>query len=287
MTHPAASNPVTEHARSEYDRVTDPSMGYPANHFALQQVLNVLQERRARRILEVGIGNGNAIPVLAAAGLEVSGLEIKDDLVTASRQRLAEQGRPAESVVWGDIEDATTYPSLRRSADFDAILALGVLPHARHERTVLTNMRALLQPGGTVFVECRNALFSLFTFNRYTSEFILDDLLGDASPNARKAVSDYLAPRLNMDLPPATANPATYHNPLEIPRVFREAGFTDIVIRPFHYHVAPPVLEHQLGQEFRDGSLALENEPSGWRGLFLCSAFLVQATRPRELDAGE
>lgn len=284
MTPASESSAASEHARREYDQLTDPSIGYPANHFALQQVLNVLQEQGAQRLLEVGIGHGNAIPVLAGAGLEVSGLEIKDEFVQVSRARLVEHGGPAEAVVWGDIEDATTYPSLRRDADFDAILALGVLPHAHHERTTLENMRALLKPGGTVFVECRNSLFSLFTFNRYTADFILDSLLADAPPTVRAGVLEFLEPRLRMDLPPASVGHATYHNPLEVPRLFREAGFTDIVIRPFHYHVAPPMLEQQLGQEFRDGSVALENEPSGWRGLFLCSAFLVQATRPQEVS---
>ena len=29
-----------------------------------------------------------------------------------------------------------------------------------------------------------------------------------------------------------------------------------------------------------DESLAMEHETSGWKGLFLCSAFLVRAVRP-------
>ena len=36
-------------------RADDTAAGYPANHFALQQVLNVLQEQGATRVLEVGI----------------------------------------------------------------------------------------------------------------------------------------------------------------------------------------------------------------------------------------
>lgn len=267
-------------ARTEYDTLADPAIGYPANHFALQQVLNVLQENGLTRVLEVGIGHGNAIPVLAGAGLEVTGLEIRDDLVAASRARMVEHGRPAEAVIWGDIEDAASYPALRRQADFDALLALGVLPHAHQERAMLANMRALLRPGGRAFVECRNSLFSLVTFNRYTADFILDSLLVDAPEDVKAAVRTFLEPRLRMDLPPASVGHALYHNPLEVPRLFAEAGFVDIVIRPFHYHVAPPVLEAELGQAFRDGSIALENEPSGWRGLFLCSAFLVEASRP-------
>lgn len=282
MTEPEPSASTAEHARRAYDKLADTSDGYPANHFALQHVLNMVQGNGACRMLEVGIGHGNAIPVLTGAGIEVSGLEINDDLVTASRVRMVEHGRPKDAVVWGDIEDAATYPSLRRDADFDALLALGVLPHAHHERAMLENMRALLRPGGLLFVECRNALFSLFTFNRYTAEFVLDTLLSDAPASVRASVEEFLKPRLRMDLPPASVAHATYHNPLEVPRLFAEAGFVDIVIRPFHYHVAPPVLEAELGQEFRDGSLALENEPSGWRGLFLCSAFLVQATRPTQ-----
>ena len=274
----------SDHARTQYDQLADTSQGYPANHFALQVVLNALLERGGTRLLEVGIGHGNAIPVLAGAGIKMHGLELNGELAEQSRSRLIEHGGDASSVVWGDIEDATTYPTLRRAADFDALLALGVLPHAHHEQTMLRNMRALLRPGGQVFVECRNSLFSLFTFNRYTADFILDDLLADATASVRDAVRSFLEPRLRMDLPPAHVAPAIYHNPLEVPRLFREAGFTDITIHPFHYHAAPPVLESELGQEFRDGSLSLENEPSGWRGLFLCSAFLVHATRPLQED---
>jgi 2-polyprenyl-3-methyl-5-hydroxy-6-metoxy-1,4-benzoquinol methylase len=136
-------------ARRRYDTLRDPSGGYPANDVALQRVLNVLQEQGARRLLEVSIGHGIAIPVLAAAGREVSCLEIKDELVEVSRVLLVECGRPAEAVAWGDIEDATTYRSVRRHADFDAILALGVLPHARQEQALLSNVRAVLKPGGT------------------------------------------------------------------------------------------------------------------------------------------
>ena len=41
-----------------------------------------------------------------------------------------------------------------------------------------------------------------------------------------------------------------------------------------------PALESSAPQAFRDASIAMEHEASGWRGLFLCSAFLVQARRP-------
>jgi len=282
MQESTEDRPESTPPRHTYDRLGDISEGYPANHFALQRVLNVVQERGARSLLEVGIGRGTAIAPLAGAGLELSGMDIDERFVATSREVISEYGRPAESVVWGDIEDAMTYPTLRGQADFDALLALGVLPHARHQQTMLENMRALLRPGGTMFIECRNELFSLFTFNRFTADFVVDSLLADTEDSVKSAVREFIEPRLRMDMPPASAGHATYNNPLEVPRLFAAAGLADIVIHPFHYHAAPPVLESELGQQFRDGSLALENEPSGWRGLFLCSAFLVQATRPVE-----
>lgn len=269
-------------ARAAWDGLGDATVGYPANHFAFQQMLNVLTEEGAGSVLEVGIGHGNAIPLLAEAGLEVSGVEIDDTLVAKSRDRMVAEGLDPERVVWGDIQDSTTYPAIRRAAPFDALIAMGVLPHVRYEKAALENMRALVRPGGLVFVECRNSLFSLITFNRYTHEFLMDDLLHDAPADVREAVDAYIRPRLEMERPPrpSSGHESHFHNPLVVPRVFREAGFEDIVIRPFHYHAGMPVLEKELGQAFRDASVALENEPSGWRGLFLCSAYVVQARRP-------
>ena len=273
---------LAAHSRNAWDGLRDISIGYPANHFAFQQVLTVLAEEGARSLLEVGVGHGNAIPVFAGAGLDMAGMEIDDTLVAKSRDRAAQFGLDPAAIAWGDIEDATTYPALRVRAPFDALVAMGVLPHVHHERAALVNMRALIRPGGLVFVECRNSLFSLITFNRYTYEFLMDELLTDIPRDVRAAVDAYVRPRLAMELPPASGggHHSRFHNPLTVPSAFTDAGFEDIVIRPFHYHAGMPVLESSLGQAFRDGSVALENEPSGWRGLFLCSAFLVQARRP-------
>ena len=185
-------------------------------------------------------------------------------------------------VAWGDIEDSLSLSRFDSVGGFDALLAMGVLPHVEHEIVALENMRHLLKPGGTVFVECRNKLFSLFTFNRFTYEFILDDLLAGVTGEVRDQAAEFLATRVDMNMPPlpSSGHEAKYHNPLTIEDSFLDAGFTDIEIMPFHYHAAMPRFEKPLGAAFRAQSIALENEPSGWRGLFLCSAFVVRAQRP-------
>jgi 2-polyprenyl-3-methyl-5-hydroxy-6-metoxy-1,4-benzoquinol methylase len=268
-------------AAAEVEALGDLSRGYPANHFAFQAIVPVLADAGAARVLEVGIGDGNAIAVLAGAGLEVTGFDIDPDRVERSRERMRELGLPSDAVSLGDIEDANSYAAVRDDAGFDALVALGVLPQVRCEDTTLRNMRALVRPGGHVFVECRNKLFSLVTFNRYTYEFLMDDLFAESPEPLREALAEFLAARLDVGTPPPPSGRApTFHNPLEVPSTFAAAGFEDVRVIPFHFHAAPPLLEGRAPQAFRDGSLDMEDDATGWRGLFLCSAFLVQARRP-------
>jgi 2-polyprenyl-3-methyl-5-hydroxy-6-metoxy-1,4-benzoquinol methylase len=267
----------------QYQDLFDPNRegGYPGNHVAYRHVLNVLHERKANRLLEVGVGNGLAIPIFTGAGMDFFGIDNKPEMVAKSKMEMKRYGLSDDHVVWGDIEDSISLSLVRNSGQFDGLVAMGVLPHVTYEPTALRNMWHLVKPGGTIFVECRNKLFSLVTFNRFTYEFILDDLLMGVDQAVRDATAEFLKNRLDTDMPPIpTGHTAKQHNPLDIDQVFVDAGFENISVIPFHYHAATPRLEKQLGASFRTESMKLENEPSGWRGLFLCSAFIVEAQRP-------
>jgi len=171
-------------------------------------------------------------------------------------------------------------------------MAMGVMPHVRNDEQTLLNIRTMLRPGGLAFIEFRNKLFSLFTFNRYTYEFIMDDLLTGVSQDVRATVGDFLRTKLEMEKPPVRAvHPddegtvgydailSKFHNPFEVTDMFDRLGFDDIELLWYHYHPAMPYLADENPQAFRDAALGLEHETSGWRGLFLCSAFVVQARK--------
>lgn len=266
-----------------FNELFDPerSGGYPGNHMAFRHVLNTLHQENAKSLVEVGVGGGNAIPIFSSAGLTFFGFDNKAEMVEQSRRVLANYGLPENRAVWADIEDSITLAAVRAAGPFDSLVAMGILPHVDHERAALRNMLHLIRPGGTIFVECRNKLFSLITFNRFSHEFIMDDLFGGVSEDMRSASHDFLASRLDLDIPPRpTGHVPRQHNPLDIEGLFNDAGFNDISVIPFHYHASIPRLEKPLGKAFRTESIKLENEASGWKGLFLCSAFLVQARRP-------
>ena len=172
---------------------------------------------------------------------------------------------------------------------FDAVIAAGVLPHVKNDALFLQNLKMIVRPGGKVLIEFRNKLFSLFTMNRYTKEFILEDLLRDVSPGVKDAVAVELNKRLAIEIPPVrTTNEkgegpgfdsilAKFHNPFELTDTFARNGYSDLKIHWYHYHAALPMLEQNIGAPFRSESIGLEHEGS-WRGYFLCSAGVMEGT---------
>jgi len=279
------------HQQYEREGLLDVSRPYPANYFRLQLLLNSVATKGLKRVIEVGVGEGTPLATLGRAGLDIWGFDISSAMVEASRARMRENGMNPDHIFLADIQDPTTYAHVFKDGLFDGLMAMGVMPHVANDHMVLENMAALVRPGGTVFIEFRNSLFSLFTFNRYTADFILNDLLAGVSAEMKEAVSKDLASRLRMDMPPMRnaiegseapgydAIPSRFHNPFEVLDMFAAHGFQQAKLLWYHYHPAMPYLESEMRPLFREEAIRLEHEPSGWRGLFLCSAFVVEAVK--------
>ena len=289
------------HLQYERNLISDVSRDYPANYFRLQQWINSFTQNNVRKVIEVGVGEGTPLITLSKAGMDVSGFDISHKMVEKARTNFAENGLSPENIIFGDIQDPITYSPLLKAGQFDALLAMGVLPHVRNEEFVLKNMKNLVKPNGRVFIEFRNKLFSLFTFNRYTYEFIMEDLLEGVSPQLKSIVSKNLKDRLQMNLPTprmtsASANVnnssadgevigydailSKFHNPFEMIDLFEKIGFKESKLHWYHYHPAMPNLSKEDPHLFRDEALKLEHNNSNWKGMFLCSAFVIEAVNP-------
>lgn len=275
-----------QYQRSNLRAATD----YPANYFRLQILVNRLARSGFKSVYEVGVGEGTPLATMAAMGFRVAGCDIAEAMVAESRANFEKQQLDPKLIQWGDIEDSTTFANQLDAGRFDAAIAAGVLPHVRNDRLFLDNMGTIVRPGGKVFIEFRNKLFSLFTFNRHTKEFILDDLLSAVSPGIKAAVAAELDRRLATDLPPVRRTVegsqapgydvirSKFHNPFELLDLFEACGYRNARIHWYHYHPAPPLLQSTLATAYRDAAMALEHEGS-WRGYFLCSAGVVEAER--------
>jgi 2-polyprenyl-3-methyl-5-hydroxy-6-metoxy-1,4-benzoquinol methylase len=279
------------HEQYERERLYDTSAEYPANYFRLQLLLNSFVTKGIKRVIEVGVGEGTPLATLGKAGIDVWGFDISHEMVKKSKEMMEKNGMNPDHIFWGDIQDPTTYIHALREGQFNGLMAMGVMPHVENDDMVIENMATLLRPGGSVFVEFRNKLFSLFTFNRYTLDFILNDLLTGVAKEVKDEVARDLKTRLRMDMPPTrdklddSQAPgydvilSKFHNPFEVIELFKRHDFRDIKLLWYHYHPAMPYLSEKMSALFRKEAIRLEREPSNWRGFFLCSAFVVEATK--------
>jgi len=262
---------------------------YPANYFRLQILVRRLASANVKRVYEVGVGEGTPLITMAKMGFDVAGCDISQEMVNAARRNFKAQGLGRGPDPVGDVEDSTTIAGQLSGGRFDAVIAAGVMPHVKNDRLFLDNVKMLLKPGGKVLIEFRNKLFSLFSMNRYTKEFILDDLLASVPGELRDRVGAELDKRLATDLPKQRqavgAGPsydailAKFHNPLELEALYTAAGFKNFRLHWYHYHPTPPMLEAGVESVFRQAAMALEHEGS-WRGMFLCSAGVAEADLP-------
>jgi hypothetical protein len=128
----------------------------------------------------------------------------------------------------------------------------------------------------------------MFTFNRLTKEFILDELLVNVPDSMRNAVARDLDNRLAVDKPPVRTRPtgdgydeilSRFHNPFELQELVRAQGYSDLKFHWYNYHPTYPMLADQFDpREYREAQIALEHEGS-WRGMFLCSAGIIEAVK--------
>lgn len=277
---------VVAAARAKVDAeragLSDLSQGYPANHFAWRVVAERAKARGATSLVEVGVGRGNGVAHVLADGMQFTGLDRDEECVRLTQSELVSFDQDPDAVIHADVMDTDLADRMAGAGDHDLLMALGIMPHADDQAAAIRAMAALVRPGGEMFIEFRNSLFSLVTFNRLTHDFITDDLLGDVPEPMRARVSSFIDPRVEMSKPPAGSGALTSHqaNPLALPAWFASLGFPEVTIHPFHFHAAMPLLESKDPQMFRDASLALEDDTSGWRGLFLCSVFLARVVTP-------
>jgi SAM-dependent methyltransferase len=263
---------------------------YPANLFRLQLVARLLKAAGARSVYE--LGTGEATPMIKlhrALGINVAGSDLSPEMVRLGQENLERHGLDAGLLSLVDAQDEAAVRAERSlRGESDAVIALGVIPHVTDDAAFVRSMSLFCRPGGTLLLQFRNSMFSMFTFNRLTKEFILDELMAPVPQEFKDAVAADLDNRLAVDLPPVRRRDDGYgydevlsrfHNPFELADVVRAEGYTDVRFHWYNYHPTYPMLRGQFeDRAYREAQMALEQEGT-WRGMFLCSSGVIEATR--------
>src|SRR5215471_15400439 len=74
---------------------------YPANYFRLQILVQRLASSNAKRVYEVGVGEGTPLLTMAKMGFDVAGCDISQEMVTAARKNFKAQGLDEHLIQWG------------------------------------------------------------------------------------------------------------------------------------------------------------------------------------------
>lgn len=272
-----------EHYDSEVERYDEAYFGddgYEPLLLARDIVVDALNREDAEglRILDMGCGNGGIMVSLLDAGHDVYGFDLSPNMVESGKTHLAERDYDPERVVQFDVRDGVPF-----DGPFDAVVAVGLLPHLDHKARHLATIRDLLVDGGSAVVQFRNSLFSLFSYNEYTYEFVWGTLLSDINPPERlsAAFDERLREICRLESGtgsrPKCDQEGGFSNPLTIDRAFDRAGMSVDDLQFYHYHPFPPRFEDEYPDAYTGLAADLE-DPMDWRGHFLASSFIVIAS---------
>ena len=262
---------------------------YPANFFRLKLVRQLLADAGVTSLYEHGVGDATPLVTIAGDGIRVAGNDVSPEMVKFARANMTRHGLDPESINLLDVQSHDSIDIERtRAGSFDAVMALGVIPHVEDDRWFVSSMDKFLDPGGRLLLQFRNSMFSMFTFNRLTKEFVMDELLPEVPESIREIVSADLDQRLAVDKPPKRTRPtgdgydeilSKFHNPFELSEIVKSFGYKDLQFHWYNYHPAYPMLAGSIDPKvYRQAQIDLEGDTS-WRGMFLCSAGLIQAVK--------
>lgn len=280
---------------STYHEQYDPDLvwenaEYPANFFRLQKVIEILRDRGISSFYDLGAGEVTpAIAISEALGVDFRASDLSPEMVRLGKENLIKHNMDPDWLALVDIREMEAIKTeASRVGQFDAVIALGVIPHVADDAWFVEAMSLFLKPGGTLILQFRNSMFSMFTFNRLTKEFILEELMAPIPQQFKDAVADDLDQRLAVDKPPIRRREdghgydeilSKFNNPLELAEVVKAQGYTDLSYRWYNFHPTYPMIAGSFDEEeYRQGQIDLEADTS-WRGMFLCSAGMIIATK--------
>ena len=118
-------------------------------HEETERIVRLLNDRQAKRVLDLGCGTGRHLVHFARSGFSVHGLDASPEATRLAREWLGSEGLQAD-VRLQDIYGPLPYPD----AFFDAVISVQVIHHARIAaiRRLGGEIARVLKPGGFVFV---------------------------------------------------------------------------------------------------------------------------------------
>jgi len=262
----------------------DDYTGYPGNKKRYEIIESLIQKHSPEKILYIGCGA--CIPmvkIMKKFNCIIHGIDFSQNMIDKGKQTLKDHGFSTELILKGDVEDFISLPD----DIYDFVIAAGVFTHLPDDNTALKNIHFKLKNAGILAVEFRNELFSLFSFNKYSYDFIVNKLIcfDELSDDIKDEVELFFKQRFKISNEVQISNESTFysngiikkfHNPLTIHFNLKQNGFSFMNNYFYHYHALPTYFSNF--DNYNNISSHLEN-PNDWKGHFLASAFVCETKK--------
>ncbi|HVH35540.1 bifunctional 2-polyprenyl-6-hydroxyphenol methylase/3-demethylubiquinol 3-O-methyltransferase UbiG [Tahibacter sp. UC22_41] len=123
---------------------------------------------RGARVLDVGCGGGLLSEALAAAGAEVTAIDLAPNVLDVARLHLYESGLKVDY-----REISAEALAAQQPASFDAITCMEMLEHVPDPASIVDACARLLKPGGRWFASTLNRTPQAFALGIVGAEYLL------------------------------------------------------------------------------------------------------------------
>lgn len=264
-----------EHYKDIYNKKPNFKIDYPANKKRLEIVINKIKKIKPKSILDAGCGNALPLIKIKKLGFEIEGFDKSENMVLEAKKNLCKNNFKESLVFNGDFN--------KRSSEkkYECIIGLGSFYYGKDLNTVLKNQSKMLKKNGNIIFSCRNELFNVLSFNRYTTNFLSRFYnIKRFNLNIKKKFYTFFK-GYNVNYKSFLKNideskvKSQMHNPLTIENLYLKKNKLKLEeIDYYHFHCLPPSMEKEMGINYRKKSWTIE-KPQDWRGIFLASGFVV------------
>ncbi len=261
----------------------------PRDEIFLKLILTKFKGKDSSKIciLDFGCGGGTLVLKMLKLGIKAKGIEKHNELCQLAQRRLEEAGFERENIIKGSIKELGSLPN----NSFDFVVLMGVLQYlsTQQKNRLYIEIYRLLKPNGHMVATFQNALFDLFTFNKYTVDFFQEHFfkpLGFNKLFGRQIVEDLKGLLVYPNRPDHSASTARDNiyvettNPLTIGSELGKHKFNLLQKYFYSFFPLPRLMESkykdQIGKFKKRFEVAKSEE---WYGHFMANAFVVDCVK--------